>query len=89
MWWQIRMLSGWGALAGAPGRRMSAPLGLEGRPQGAPLRRLLFAERRGRVVVESSPRRFWVLRGRKLVGVSFNSSSASDVARPSALRAAN
>ena len=30
----------------------------------------------------------WGLSGRKLVGVSFNSSSVAEVARPSALRAA-
>ena len=34
-------------------------LGLEGRPQGSPLRRLPFAERRGGVLFEASPR-LWV-----------------------------
>ena len=89
MWWQIRMLSGWGALAGAPGRRMSAPLGLEGRPQGSPLRRLLFAERRGGVLFESSPRRFWVgASERLLVGqsIKFPASPMSPDHRPSGRR---
>ena len=59
MWWQIFVCDVGGAPSlGRAGNGCRAfTRGLEGRPQGSPLRRLLFAERRGGVLFESSPRR--------------------------------
>ena len=54
----------------------------------ASLALLPFAERRGGEFFRIIAASIWGLSGRKLVGASFNSSSASDVARPSALRTA-
>ena len=59
MWWQIFVCDVGGAGSSPVGGSRALTLGLHGRPQGSPLRRLPFAERRGGVLFEASPR-LWV-----------------------------
>ena len=85
MWWQIFVCD----VGGAPSLGCLADgcrtWGWKGDHKGRPYVPS-FSLSEGEEFFSNHRRVDWGLSGRKLVGASFNSSSASDVARPSALR---